>query len=100
MSRGMISDKELTVEARVSDWVTGIVFLRMAVSVNLGSKPSAVPMHVMRRDYARLRNRLKQVIVSVLPLNPRCNWHNEAGIKLAEIRTAATRIGIKRRELK
>jgi hypothetical protein len=46
-----------TFEARVSDWVTGIVFPWMSVSVKRDNKLPAVPIHVMRRDDARLRKR-------------------------------------------
>lgn len=83
-----------SVEAAVSDWVTGNVFLRMAVSVKRRNGSPASGMHVMRRADAGLRKRLVAIVVPGLPLNSHSNWQNNEGIKLAEIQTAATRIGM------
>jgi hypothetical protein len=75
---------EQTVQAAVSDWVTGIVFLRLAVSVKSNSNALTPPIHVMRRDDARLRKHLRQARVVSCRISPSSNWHNDAGIKLAE----------------
>jgi hypothetical protein len=81
---------EQTVEAAVSDWVTGIVFQRLSVSVKSSRKDSAVRMHVMRSGYAPLRKPLQQARGDGARLSPGSNWHKGEGIKLAEIQTAAT----------
>ena len=79
-----------TVEAAVSDWVTGIVFQRLSVSVKSSRKDSAVRMHVMRSGHAPLRKPLQQARGDGARLSPGSNWHKGEGIKLAEIQTAAT----------
>src|SRR5258707_1099277 len=88
---------EQTVEPTVSDWVTGIVFPRLSVSVKSGSNALSPVIHVMRRDDARLRKELDEAPRDAVRVNHRCNWHKGRGIKLAEILIAATRIGIRRR---